>query len=48
MYYLLVALAPTNCIQTTHVMLYSATAFYWVITLMPKAVVIEASEPTNE
>jgi hypothetical protein len=45
MFYLLISLTPVNCMQTCNILLYAATVFYWVITLVPRALIAENNTP---
>ena len=38
MFYLLIGLTPQNCMQSCNLWLYVATVFYWILTLIPRAV----------
>jgi hypothetical protein len=45
MFYLLIALTPQNCMRSCNLWLYGATVFYWIMTLIPRAVVIDEANP---
>ena len=47
MLYLLIGLTPLNCMQSSNLWLYVATVFYWVLTLIPRALLADASK-TNQ
>ena len=47
MFYLLIALTPLNCMQSSNLWLYAATLFYWVVTLTP-ATPVDSSTDTND